>query len=57
MEIVSLRDQPYKARHMPKQQTKAGVKQERRQKDKYKITNWREYNRSLVKRGDITYMV
>ena len=39
---------------MTNRQTKAGVKQERRQKDKYKVTNWRDYNRSLVKRGDIT---
>ena len=39
---------------MTNRQTKVGVKQERRQKDKYKVTNWRDYNRSLVKRGDIT---
>ena len=53
-EIVSLRDQPYKASHMTKQQTKVGGKQKKQKKNKYKITNWREYNRSLVKRGDIT---
>ena len=54
MEIVSLRDQPYKASHMTKQETKVGGKQKKQKKNKYKITNWREYNRSLVKRGDIT---
>ena len=54
MEIVSLRDQPYKASHMTKQETKVGEKQKKQKKNKYKVTNWREYNRSLVKRGDIT---
>ena len=39
---------------MTKQQTKVGGKQKKQKKNKYKITNWREYNRSLVKRGDIT---
>ncbi|MBK8493448.1 MAG: transposase [Saprospirales bacterium] len=39
---------------MAKVQAKASKKQEVKQKDKYRVTNWSSYNQSLVKRGDIT---
>ena len=39
---------------MAKVQSKPNKEQALQQKDKYKVTNWSEYNRSLVKRGDIT---
>lgn len=39
---------------MSKVQAKASKKQASKQKDKYKVTNWSDYNESLVRRGDIT---
>ncbi len=50
MEIVSLRDQPYKASHMTKQETKVGGKQKKQKKNKYKITNWRGSIESCIHR-------
>lgn len=39
---------------MAKVQAKAAKNQEEAQKDKYRVTNWSDYNRSLIKRGDLT---
>lgn len=39
---------------MSKVQVKASKKQEEKQKEKYRVTNWSAYNGSLVKRGDLT---
>ena len=39
---------------MAKVQSKAGKKEETKQKDKYKVVNWPSYNKSLINRGDIT---
>lgn len=52
MEIPTL--QIYNPRPMSKIQSKRSKKQEVKQKDKYRVTNWGDYNQSLVKRGDIT---
>ena len=32
-------------------------KEEKQQKDKYRVTNWSDYNKSLVNRGDITIWI
>ncbi|MEM7087931.1 MAG: IS5 family transposase [Bacteroidota bacterium] len=42
---------------MTKIASKTVEKQEKRPKDKYRVTNWSAYNRSLIKRGDITIWI
>lgn len=42
---------------MSKITSKSVVVQENSQKDKYRVTNWGEYNKSLVNRGDITIWI
>ena len=39
---------------MAKVQGKASKGQEAKQKEKYRVTNWRSYNQSLIKRGSLT---
>ena len=42
---------------MPKIVTKSAKKEEKQQKDKYRVTNWGEYNKSLTGRGNITIWI
>ncbi|MFT5168652.1 MAG: hypothetical protein ACI8P3_003897 [Saprospiraceae bacterium] len=42
---------------MTKIASKSVEKEETKQKDKYKVTNWPSYNKALVGRGDITIWI
>ena len=37
--------------------SKSSVKEEKTKKDTYRVTNWSSYNKSLVKRGSITFWI
>ena len=42
---------------MTKITSKSIEKEEKGEKDKYRVTNWSDYNKSLVKRVDITIWI